>query len=156
MKKKNKRSSARAAQFVAAHGMSEGTKRSINKRVGPKKDIITIVEREQEVLASVLVCHWDRLEHIIQDYRDVFPEKLPKGIPPTRAVEHTIKIEPSSKPSYRPPYQLGPAEQDELEEQIKDLSAQGFANRLAVFMVHRFCLCPRRMADGGCVWTTGR
>ena len=41
-------------------------------------------------------------------------------------VEHSIKIELGSKPSYRPPYQLGPAEQDELEEQIKDLLAQGF------------------------------
>ena len=41
-------------------------------------------------------------------------------------VEHSIKIEPGSKPSYRPPYRLGPAEQDELEEQIRDLLAQGF------------------------------
>ena len=55
MKKKNKRCSARAVQFPAAHGMSEGTKRSINKRVGPKKDIITAAEREQEVLAGVPV-----------------------------------------------------------------------------------------------------
>ena len=31
-----------------------------------------------------------------------------------------------SKPPYRPPYRLSPAEQDELEEQIKDLLAQGF------------------------------
>ena len=42
-----------------------------------------------------------RLEHIIQEYRDVFPEQLHKGIPPARAVEHTIKIEPGSKSSYR-------------------------------------------------------
>ena len=110
MKKKNKRFSARAAQFAAVYGMSEGTKRSINKRVGPKKDIITVAEREQEVLASVPVCHRERLEHIIQEYHDVFPEQLPKGIPPARAVEHTIKIEPGSKPSYRPPYRLGPSE----------------------------------------------
>ena len=110
MKKKNKRSSARAVQFAASHGMSEGTKRSINKRVGPKKDIITVAEREQEVLASVPVCHRERLEHIIQEYHDVFPEQLPKGIPPARAVEHMIKIEPGSKPSNRPPYRLGPAE----------------------------------------------
>ena len=67
MKKKNKRSSARAAQFATAHGMSEGTKRSINKRVGPKKDIITVAEREQEVLTSVPTCHRERLEHIIQE-----------------------------------------------------------------------------------------
>ena len=60
--------------FVTAHGMSEGTKRSINKRVGPKKDVITVAEREQEVLASVPACHRERLEHIIQEYRDLFPK----------------------------------------------------------------------------------
>ena len=32
----------------------------------------------------------------------------------------------SSQAVNRPPYQSGPAEQDELEEQIKDLLAQGF------------------------------
>ena len=75
-----------------------------------------MAESEQEVLASVPACHRERLEHIIQEYHDVFPEQLPKGIPPARAVEHTIKIEPGSKPSYRPPYRLGPAEQDKLEK----------------------------------------
>ena len=126
IKKANKRSSARAARFAAAHGMSEGQRRVINKSQGPKKDIISVAEREQQVLDSVPVCHRKRLSHLIQQYRDIFPEQLPKGIPPKRVVEHTIKIEPGSKPSYRPPYRLGPAEQDELEEQIRDLLAQGF------------------------------
>ena len=57
---------------------------------------------------------------------NLFPEQLPKGIPPSREVKHRIDVEPGSKPPYRPPYRLGPAEQDELEEQIKDLLAQGF------------------------------
>ena len=39
-----KRSSARAARFAAAHGLSEGKKRSINKSQGPKKDIIMMAE----------------------------------------------------------------------------------------------------------------
>ena len=37
MRKTNKRSSVCAACFAAAHGMSEGTRRSINKEEGPKK-----------------------------------------------------------------------------------------------------------------------
>ena len=127
MKKTNKRSSVRVARFHStAHGMSEGTRRSINKKEGPKKDIISVAEREQQVLEGVPACHREKLGHMIQQYRDIFPEQLPKGIPPKRVVEHSIKIEPGSKPSYWPPYWLGPAEQDELEEQIKDLLAQGF------------------------------
>ena len=49
MKKLNKRSSGRAARFAAAHGLFEGSKRSINKREGPKKDIISVSEREQHM-----------------------------------------------------------------------------------------------------------
>ena len=126
VKKSNKRSSGRVARFATAHGLSEGSKRSINKSKGTKKDIISVAEREQQVLDSVPVCHRGKLSHMIQQYRDIFPEQLTKGIPPKRVVEHSIKIEPGSKPSYRPPYRLGPTEQDELEEQIRDLLAQGF------------------------------
>ena len=71
VKKNNKRSSARAAQFAAAHGIIESIKWSINKRVGPKKDIISVAERERELVASVLVQHRGKLEQIIQEYRDV-------------------------------------------------------------------------------------
>ena len=46
MKNSNKRSSARAARFAAAHGMSEGHRRQINKKEGPKKGIIIVAERE--------------------------------------------------------------------------------------------------------------
>ena len=73
MKKPNKRSSAHAACFAVAHGMSEGTKRSINKKEGLKKDIISVVEREQQVLDSVPVCHREKLGHLIQQYCDIFP-----------------------------------------------------------------------------------
>ena len=109
-KKSNKRSLGRAAHFTVAHGMSEGNKRSIIKWEGPKKDIIFAAEREQQVLESVPICHREKLGHMIQQYRDIFREQLPKGIPPKRVVEHSIKIEPGSKPSYQPPYRLGPAE----------------------------------------------
>ena len=104
----------------------EGQRRKINKEFGPKKDIISVKEREKEVLDSVPAVYWESLEKVIQKYRGVFPKKLPKDVPPNREVQHRIDIELGSDPSYRPPYRLGPAEQDELEEQIKDLLAQGF------------------------------
>ena len=44
MNRPRKQSAARAARFAAAHGMSEGQRRSINKSQGPKKDIITVAE----------------------------------------------------------------------------------------------------------------
>ena len=46
-KKANKGSSVHAVRFAATHGMSEGTRRSINKKEGPRKDIISVAKREQ-------------------------------------------------------------------------------------------------------------
>ena len=96
--------------------MTEGTRRKINKETGPKKDIITVAERECQVLESVPSSFRKDLGNLIKEYRDIFLEKLPKGVPPLREVQHHIEIELGSKPPYRPPYRLGPAEQDELEE----------------------------------------
>ena len=83
-------------------------------------------EQECEVLDSAPVVHKKSLEKLIREYRDVFPEKLPEGAPPNREVQYRTEIEPGSERPYRPPYRLDPAEQNELEEQIKDLLAQGF------------------------------
>ena len=63
---------------------------------------------------------------IIAEFRDVFRDKLPTGPPPKREVAHSIEVQPGSEPTYRTPYRLRPAEQDELEEQVRDLLAQGF------------------------------
>ena len=68
----------------------------------------------------------DKLWEIIEEYRDVFPSTLPKGRPPKRDTVHEISTEPGVELVNRPPYQLSPAEQDEMEEQVKDLLAQGF------------------------------
>ena len=49
-----------------------------------------------------------------------------RDVPPKRDIVHEIRTEEGVKPPSRPPYRLGPAEQDEMEEQVKDLLAQGF------------------------------
>ncbi len=36
------------------------------------------------------------------DFADVFTERLPKGLPLQRAIEHTIDLVPGSKPTARP------------------------------------------------------
>ena len=87
----NKKSPIYAA---TAHGLKEGQKSRINKEIGPKKDMIPMAEREQQVLNSVPENYWKKLEAIIHLYHDIFPEKLPKGVPSEREVQHQIKIEP--------------------------------------------------------------
>ena len=72
----------------------EGQKRKMNRETGPKKDIISVKEREQQVLDSVPENYRKDLAKLIKEYQDIFPEKLPKGIPPEREVQHKIEIDP--------------------------------------------------------------
>ena len=51
----------------------------------------------------------------MDEYCDVFSEKLPKGQPPKREIEHSIETAPKAQPLNRAPYCLDPAKQDELE-----------------------------------------
>ena len=63
-KKGNKKFPHRAARF-AAHGLMEGQKRLMNRKTGPKKDIITVKEREQQVLDNApQVFRKDLVKHI--------------------------------------------------------------------------------------------
>ena len=43
---------------------------------------------------------------LLAEYSDVFPEDLPKGLPPKREIEHRIIEVPGSKPASRPPYRM--------------------------------------------------
>ena len=72
--------------------MTEGLKKNINKDSGSKKNDMSVKERESEVLDSFGTIHRKSLKQIMQEYRDIFPVKLPKGTPPSREVQHRIEI----------------------------------------------------------------
>ena len=84
--KRGEQSQNCAAKFAAAHSITEGQKRKINHENSTKKDIMSFKEREQQVLDSVLESHRKDLENLIKEYQDIFPEKLPKRVPPKREV----------------------------------------------------------------------
>ncbi|GJT32797.1 putative reverse transcriptase domain-containing protein [Tanacetum coccineum] len=66
-----------------------------------------------------------RLEDVVWDCPDVFPEDLP-DLPPTRQVEFQIDFIPGVAPVAEAPYRLAPSEMKELSEQLKELSNKGF------------------------------
>ena len=107
-------------------GLTEAKKRDLMKKQGPKKHFISVEERETEILSRVDPGVRGKLKELVDEFKDVFPDTLPKGRPPKRDIVHEIRTEKGVKPPSRPPYRLGPAEQDEMEEQLKDLLAQGF------------------------------
>ena len=43
---------------------------------------------------------------IVDEYKDVFPEDLSKGLPPARVIDHKIELEPGHTPPSKAPYRL--------------------------------------------------
>lgn len=63
---------------------------------------------------------------MLAEFRDVFPEKLPDGLPPERAVDHKIELVPGSFPPSRPTIRLSAPELAELKKQLAELEEAGF------------------------------
>ena len=38
------------------------------------------------------------LQQLLQEFKDVFPNELPEGLPPERALPHRIDVAPVTKP----------------------------------------------------------
>ena len=106
--------------------LTEGKKQDLVKQQGPKKRFLSVEEREAEILSRVDLGACGKLKELVDEFKDVFPDTLPKGRPPKRDIVHDIHTEEGAKPTRRPPYRLGPAEQDEMDEQVKDLLVHGF------------------------------
>ena len=62
---------------------------------------------------------------LLSEFSDVFPEDLPKRLPPRRHINHSIPTDPYAKPPFRPHYRLSPQDNDELKIHLQDLLDHG-------------------------------
>jgi hypothetical protein len=62
---------------------------------------------------------------LYEEFRDVFPEELPKRLPPQREIDHKIDLVEGSLPVSRPTYRMSPVELDELKKQLDEALANG-------------------------------
>ena len=63
---------------------------------------------------------------VMEEFADVFPEKLPDGLPPDRGDAMKIETDPTADPPFRPVIRLSIAELDELRKQLDQLLKAGF------------------------------
>ena len=67
-----------------------------------------------------------KIQNVLDEFRDVFPTKLPVGLPPERTVDHVIDVIPGSPPAYRGIIPLSTDELMEVKTQLDHLLEQGF------------------------------
>ena len=109
-----------------SHGVIEKAKQEQMKLTDPKKSFLIVEERKEEIFQQLQLEYRDTLHNIVAEFKEVFPDRLPKEHTPKMDVDYHIETIPEAKPPSWPPYWLGPAEQDEMEKQIKDLVEQRF------------------------------
>jgi hypothetical protein len=63
--------------------------------------------------------------HVVREFPDVFSDDL-LGMPPERAIEFKIELQPGTAPISKVPYKMSREELAELKIQLKDLLDKGF------------------------------
>lgn len=67
----------------------------------------------------------EKLQALLREFQDIFPDQLPDGMPSMRAVNFEMKMKPDAIPSSRAPFHLSKVEQEALEEFIQESCAKG-------------------------------
>lgn len=81
-------------------------------------------ETDEEGRVAALPVHPD-MQNLIERYQHIMPDQLPPGLPPRRALDHTIEILLGCQPAVMPSRRILYDELKELKAQLKDLVAQG-------------------------------
>ena len=69
----------------------------------------------------------DDIQKLLSEFKDVFPDELPRGLPPSRVQgDFKINLKEGSEPVKRKLYRMSNAELDELQQKIEELLEQGF------------------------------
>ena len=55
-----------------------------------------------------------QIKELLKEFKEVFPDELPKWLPPIRGIEHQIDLEPGASLPNRPAYKCNPEEAKEL------------------------------------------
>ncbi|KAG7564135.1 Reverse transcriptase domain [Arabidopsis suecica] len=91
-----------------------------------KRPILLLVYKEAlTTLANLAPANPSELTSLLQNYKDVFPEDSPNGLPPIRGIEHQIDFVPGATLPNRPAYRTNPMETKELQRQVDELMTKG-------------------------------
>jgi hypothetical protein len=63
---------------------------------------------------------------LLQDFKDVFPDEIPAGLPPLHGIEHQIDLVLGASLPNRPAYRTNPEEAKEIQRQVKELLDKGY------------------------------
>ncbi|KAK0593014.1 hypothetical protein LWI29_029227 [Acer saccharum] len=88
-----------------------------------------------------------KVQVVLDEYKDVMPQELPKKLPPRREVDHQIEFKPGAKPPTMAPYRMAPLELEELRKQLQDLLDSGYIRPSKASYGHPIAFESRKLND---------
>ncbi|KAL9336701.1 hypothetical protein Peur_071189 [Populus x canadensis] len=85
-----------------------------------------------------------QIKELLEEFKDVFPDELPKGLPPIRGIEHQIDLVPGASLPNRPAYRCNPEEAKELQRQVDELMMKGYIRGSMSSCVVSVLLVPKK------------
>ena len=83
-------------------------------RKNPNQVLFVLVCKDVLISPNDITSLPSVISHLLQDYKDVFPEEIPAGLPPLRGIEHQIDLIPGAALPKHPPYRTNPEETKEI------------------------------------------
>ncbi|XP_074303229.1 uncharacterized protein LOC141637663 [Silene latifolia] len=99
--------------------------RDVERAIDSGELVFLLVAKENSS-SNVVLQENDRVEKLLTEFSDVFPDELPAGLPPIRGIEHQIDLIPGSSLPNKAAYRCNPEETKELQKQIDELMARGY------------------------------
>jgi hypothetical protein len=70
-----------------------------------------------------------QIKELFEEFKDVFPDELPKGLPPIRGIEHQIDLVSGASLSNRLAYRCNPEKAKEIQRQVGELLEKGYVQK---------------------------
>ena len=84
------------------------------------------------------------LNELLKEYKDVFPNDLPKGLLPFRGIEHAIDLIPRAPLPNKVAYRCNLEESKDLERQVNELIKSGYVRESLSPCVVPALLVPKK------------
>ncbi|CAI7880692.1 unnamed protein product [Closterium sp. NIES-53] len=97
----------------------------------------------QKLLAAVP----SELQELLKRFPGIFPDDLPEGLPPQRAHDHRIELEPGAQPTVQRQFRLTQPELDELRKELDYLLEKKFIRPSSSPFAAPILFTPKK--DGG-------
>jgi hypothetical protein len=84
------------------------------------------------------------IANLLQEFKDIFPAKIPPGLPPLRGIEHQIDLIPGALLPNQAAYRTNLEETKEIQQQVQELLDNGYVRESLSPCVVPVILVPKK------------